>query len=112
MNSNYEPLTVAVFHILLALSLGKLHGYAIMKQVEKDSQGKLLMGPGTLYGSIKRMLRSGLIEEVNNPKDERRKFYRLTGIGRKNLSAEIQRYEEIVNLATNNNVLGTINLSI
>lgn len=112
MNSDYEPLTTAVFHILLSLSLGKLHGYAIMKQIEKDSQGKLLMGPGTLYGSIKRMLRSGLIEEVDNPEDERRKFYRLTEIGRKNLSAEIQRYEEIVNLTKNNNVLGTINFSI
>lgn len=54
------PLTPAVFHILLALSSGERHGYGIMKQVEADSQGKVTMGPGTLYGSLKRMLDAGL----------------------------------------------------
>jgi len=112
MNTNPEPLTPAVFYILLALSLHQRHGYDIMKQVEKDSHGKIQMGPGTLYGSIKRMLKSGLVEEVDNPEDERRKFYRLTKRGQKNLSAEIQRFEEIVNLAKHKKILGTLNINL
>jgi hypothetical protein len=75
------PLTPAVFHILLALSTGERHGYAIMKQVEADSQGQVTMGPGTLYGSLKRMLDAGLVQESDkrvDPKmdDERRTITR------------------------------------
>ena len=62
-NNNIQPVTPAVFHILLALSSGERHGYGIMKQVEADSQGKVSMGPGTLYGSLKRMLDAGLVRE-------------------------------------------------
>ena len=83
------PLTPAVLHILLALSQGERHGYGIMKQVEADSQGRVSMGPGTLYGSIKRMLEAGLIRESDkrvDPEmdDERRIYYEITGaeIGR------------------------------
>jgi DNA-binding PadR family transcriptional regulator len=83
-----------------------------MKQVEKDSHGNIQMGPGTLYGSIKRMLKSGLIIEVKNPEDERRKFYKLTKKGQKNLSAELKRFEEIVNLAKNKKILGLNSLSL
>ena len=83
-----------------------------MKQVEKDSHGNIQMGPGTLYGSIKRMLKSGLIIEVKNPEDERRKFYKLTKKGQKNLSAELKRFEEIVNLAKNKKILGSNSLSL
>jgi DNA-binding PadR family transcriptional regulator len=98
------PLTPAVFHILLALSNGERHGYGIMKQVESDSQGSVSMGPGTLYGSLKRMLDSGLVMESDkrvDPQmdDERRIYYQITGVGRKALEAELERYKNIVNVA-------------
>ena len=63
------PLTPAVFHILMALADGEKHGYLIMKDVEQQTNGKLTMGPGTLYGSIKRMLAAGLIEESDQRPD-------------------------------------------
>ena len=61
--ATHPPLTPAIFHILLALSSGERHGYSIMKQVEADSEGRVTMGPGTLYGSLKRMLDAGLVKE-------------------------------------------------
>ena len=102
-NSN-SPLTPAVFHILLALSTGERHGYGIMKQVEADSQGKVTMGPGTLYGSLKRMLDAGLVRESDkrvDPEmdDERRIYYQITGIGAEALAAELERYQRIVSIA-------------
>lgn len=102
--SSAPPLTPAVFHILLALSSGERHGYGIMKQVETDSQGNVSMGAGTLYGSLKRMLDSGLVEESDkrvDPEmdDERRIYYHITGVGRKALEAELERYKNIVNVA-------------
>jgi DNA-binding PadR family transcriptional regulator len=98
------PLTPAVFHILLALSSGERHGYGIMKQVEVDSQGKVTMGAGTLYGSLKRMLDAGLVKKSDkrvDPEvdDERRIYYQLTGVGAKALAAELERYKSIVSLA-------------
>ena len=98
------PLTPAVFHILLALSNGERHGYGIMKQVEADSQGKVSMGPGTLYGSLKRMLDAGLVRESDkrvDPEmdDERRIYYQITGIGAEALTAELERYKRIVTIA-------------
>jgi DNA-binding PadR family transcriptional regulator len=103
-SNTIPPLTPAVFHILLALSSGERHGYGIMKQVEADTQGKVSMGNGTLYGSLKRMLDAGLVEESDkrvDPEmdDQRRIYYRLTGIGVKALEAELERYKRIVNLA-------------
>ena len=99
-----SPLTPAVFHILFALSTKERHGYGIMKQVESDSQGKVNMGPGTLYGSIGRMIEAGLIREGNkkiDPEmdDERRVYYKTTGLGKKTLAAELQRYREVVAVA-------------
>ncbi len=99
-----QPLTPAVFHILLALSKEEKHGYGIMKQVEKDSQGKVSMGAGTLYGSLKRMLDSGLVKESDKKvdptmDDERRIYYQITGAGRKALEAELERYKRIVTVA-------------
>jgi DNA-binding PadR family transcriptional regulator len=81
-----------VLHILLALSTGERHGYGIMKQVQTDSQGKAKMGPGTLYGSMGRMMEAGLIRESDkrvDPEmdDERRIYYELTGAGRAALEA-------------------------
>jgi DNA-binding PadR family transcriptional regulator len=98
------PLTPAVFHILMALSSGERHGYGIMKQVEADSQGKVNMGAGTLYGSLKRMLDSGLVKESDkrvDPEmdDERRIYYQITNTGKKALEAELERYKHIVSVA-------------
>jgi DNA-binding PadR family transcriptional regulator len=100
----HAPLTPAVLHILLALSTGERHGYAIMKQVQADSQGKAMMGPGTLYGSMGRMMEAGLIRESDkrvDPEmdDERRIYYELTGAGRAALDAELQRYRNVVAVA-------------
>lgn len=103
------PLTPAVFHILLALSGGERHGYGIMKQVEADSQGKVTMGPGTLYGSLKRMLDAGLVHESDqrvDPRmdDQRRIYYRITALGAQALAAEIERYRHIVTIAQQRNL--------
>ncbi|HYH01041.1 MAG TPA: PadR family transcriptional regulator, partial [Terriglobales bacterium] len=100
-NTVNAPLTPAVLHILLALSIQERHGYGIMKQVEADSQGKVKMGPGTLYGSLKRMIDAGLIRESDkrvDPEmdDERRIYYKITGLGQKALTAELERYREVV----------------
>lgn len=99
------PLTPAVLHILLALATAARHGYGIMKQVELESQGKVRMGPGTLYGSLGRMMAAGLIRESDKKvdptmDDERRIYYTLTGLGRKALEAELDRYREVVAVAT------------
>ena len=98
------PLTPAVLHILLALSTRERHGYAIMKQVEADSHGKVSMGPGTLYGSLGRMREAGLVLESDRKvdstmDDQRRVYYRLTGLGQRVLAAELERYREVVALA-------------
>jgi DNA-binding PadR family transcriptional regulator len=104
------PLTPAVFNILLALADGEKHGYAIMLEVEANTNGQVLMGPGTLYGSIKRMLHAGLLEESDDradPKldDERRRYYRLTGLGRRTLQMEAERLAAQVRVARLKNVL-------
>ena len=103
-NKSNTPLTPAVLHILLALSTQERHGYGIMKEVESDSQGKVKMGPGTLYGSIGRMIEAGLIRESDkrvDPEmdDERRVYYKITGLGRESLAAELDRYREVVAVA-------------
>lgn len=102
--TSLSPLTPAVLHILLALSRQERHGYGIMKQVELDSQNKVKMGPGTLYGSIGRMLEAGLICESDkkvDPQldDERRVYYKITPRGQEALAAELQRYREVVRIA-------------
>lgn len=96
IDRNYsQSLTPAVFHILLALAKGEKHGYEIMKTVRQDSGGKVKMGNGTLYGSLKRMLSHGLVEDAGDKAgsdNTRRKYYRLTKLGRKALEAETERY--------------------
>lgn len=104
MATNNDPLTPAVLHILLALSTEERHGYGIMKQVERESHGKVKMGPGTLYGSIGRMMSAGLIRESHKRvdpavDDERRIYYTLTAAGRTALRAELERYREVVAVA-------------
>ena len=93
-----NSLSQAEFYILLSLAMKERHGYDIMKQVEQDSQGRILLGPGTLYGAIKRMLQSQLIEEISGD-HPRRKYYRLTGQGREALSSELERYRDVLALA-------------
>jgi DNA-binding PadR family transcriptional regulator len=100
----FLPLTPAMFHILLALADRDRHGYHIMQEVDERTEGKVKLGPGTLYGSIKRMLNDGLIEELDErpePEmdDERRRYYRLTDFGYRVASAEAQRLELLVKAA-------------
>src|SRR3984885_10773114 len=100
----HTPLTPAVLHILLALSAGERHGYGIMKQVQADSQGKAKMGPGTLYGSMGRMMEAGLMRESDkrgDPEmdDERRVYYERPGAGRAALEAELKRYRGVLAVA-------------
>lgn len=105
------PLTPAVFHILLALADGEKHGYAIMQEVEAVSGGTVNMGAGTLYGSIKRMLQAGLIEESDERPDpeidhQQRRYYRLSNFGERVLKAESFRLEAIVRAARDKKILG------
>ena len=93
-----------MFHILLALADQERHGYGIMLEVERNTDGELKMGPGTLYGTIKRMREANLIEESDtrpDPEldDERRRYYRLTPYGRSVLRAETARLQRLVQVA-------------
>jgi len=106
---SFLPLTPAVFHILLALADGEKHGYAIMQEIEGATEGRVQMGPGTLYGSIKRMLAAGLIEESDDRPDptlddERRRYYRQSGLGRKVLRKETERMAELMSMARRKHV--------
>ena len=97
-------LFLGIFHILLALADGDKHGYAIMKDVEDQTAGRIKLGPGTLYGTIKRLLAADLIVEVDerpDPEldDERRRYYRLTAQGRKLAVEENQRLTQAVKVA-------------
>ncbi len=92
------PLTPAVFHILLALFGRERHGYDIMQQVTVDSGGALRMGPGTLYGSLDRMIETGLVAR-GNTEDPRRIYYKLTAFGQATLRAETQRLSHIARIA-------------
>src|SRR6185369_6227244 len=104
------PLSSSVFHILLALSDGDLHGYGIMQEVAEHSGGQIRLGPGTLYGAIKRLVGNGLIVEADerpDPEldDERRRYYRLTDFGQKVLKAEVQRISKLVSVARGKRLL-------
>ncbi|MBK5225401.1 MAG: helix-turn-helix transcriptional regulator [Thermoleophilia bacterium] len=105
MSKKYNQLPQVAFAILLALSLKPRHGYEIMKQVAEDSGGKIKLGPGALYTSIKQLNEQGLIEEVDADADSRRRYYRLSGLGKKMLGAELKYYETTVELARSRRVL-------
>lgn len=95
------PLTPAVFDILLALADGEKHGYAIAREVEARSEGRLRFGPGTLYGTLTRMLGAGFIRECDGPHEEgptveRRRYYKLTPLGREVAEAEARRLSGLV----------------
>jgi DNA-binding PadR family transcriptional regulator len=85
------PLTPAVFAILLALAEGERHGYAIMKEAALPSGGQIKLGPGTLYGTLDRLMRDALVEETGLTDDDRRRYYRLTQFGARVLAAETGR---------------------
>lgn len=109
-SESHEPLTPAMFHVLLALAGEDLHGYAILKEVELRTSGKVRLSTGTLYGIIKRMLADGLIVELRSrpaetEDDERRRYYRLTLQGRQVAVAEAERMDEILSVARSRNLL-------
>ncbi len=98
------PLLPAVFHIMLALADGERHGYAIKREVELRTGGVISLGPGTLYGTLRRMLAQEWIEETDERpdpenRDVRRRYYRLTELGRRLARAEAERLENLVRVA-------------
>jgi DNA-binding PadR family transcriptional regulator len=98
------PLTPPVFHILLALAGEERHGYGIMQDVARQTNDRLQLGPGTLYGCLKRMLAAGMVEESEERPDpalddERRRYYRMTPLGRRVVRAEAQRLADAVGAA-------------
>ena len=104
------PLTPAMFHILLALADRERHGYDIMREVDERTEGKVKIGPGTLYGSIKRMLEAGWIEELDERPDpdiddERRRYYQLTDFGYRLAVAEAERLDRLVKTARTKKLL-------
>jgi DNA-binding PadR family transcriptional regulator len=110
--NNWLPLTPAVFHIMLALAQHECHGYGIMLEVEKLTQGQMRLGPGTLYRSIQRMVVDGLLEERketaesdDDRDDERRRYYRLTKLGLQVAQAEAARLAQLVKAARQNGLL-------
>lgn len=106
----FLPLTPAMFHILLALADRERHGYHIMQEIQERTEGSVRIGPGTLYGSVKRMLADGLVEETGerpDPEmdDERRRYYRLTDFGFRVASAEAERLAHLVKAARSKKLL-------
>jgi DNA-binding PadR family transcriptional regulator len=98
------PLTPPVFHILLALAGEERHGYGIMQDVARQTNDALQLGPGTLYGCLKRMLAAGLVEESDERPDpdlddERRRYYRMTALGQRVVRAEARRLADAVSAA-------------
>lgn len=101
------PLTPAVLAILLGLADGDKHGYALMKDARTPQGGGVQMGPGTLYGTLDRLMRDGLVEETGFTDDERRRYYRLTPGGRAVLAAELQRLDAAIKSARSLGLLPT-----
>jgi DNA-binding PadR family transcriptional regulator len=103
---SFLPLPQAQFHVLVALTEGERHGYAIMQAVEASSDGIVRMGPATLYGTLKRLVDGGLaVESAHRPAaddDERRRYYRLTDLGRQVCVAEADRLASLVRITRKN----------
>src|ERR1700740_1963097 len=97
--SSLLPLSPATLHILLSLAGEELHGYGIMQEVQRQSGGKYKLGPGTLYDNLQKMIERGLVEELGKrpgDDDPRRRYYRLSSLGRGVLSTEIARLDDVV----------------
>lgn len=104
------PLPPVWFLLLLALTNQERHGYALMQDVADESDGKIQLGPGTLYGALKRLLTLKLVEESDRRPDpdlddERRRYYRLTALGRRAVAAEAARHASLVQLAQSKRVI-------
>jgi DNA-binding PadR family transcriptional regulator len=100
--TDFLPLSPACLHILISLAGEDRHGYGIMQEVSAQSDGQYVLGPGTLYDNLQKLLDSGLVEEATAPKgetDSRRRYYRLTPFGRQVLTAEISRLESAIRAA-------------
>jgi DNA-binding PadR family transcriptional regulator len=96
---DFLPLAPATLHILLSLAGEPLHGYGIMREVRRQSNGRYNLGPGTLYDNLQRLMKQGMVEEVAGPREDensRRRCYRLSSLGRGVLSQEITRLEGVV----------------
>ncbi|MDQ6662988.1 MAG: PadR family transcriptional regulator [Acidobacteriota bacterium] len=105
-----NPLPSAAFHILLSLADEDLHGYAIMRRVEEETEGRMRLGPGTLYSSVQALLEEGFVEEVegyaeHEPGHERRRYYHLTPTGRKLARAEANRLADLLRHARAKKIL-------
>ncbi len=98
MRKPQVPLTPAVFHILLALADGPLHGYGIMQAVEQSASSEPVMGPGTIYGSLQRMEEAGLVKELAARPDDRRRVFALQPAGRRALAYEAERLSRLASL--------------
>ena len=111
MRDEYQkwlPMGPATLHILLALARAPLHGYGIMQEIARQSEGRYRIGPGTLYDNLKKLLNDGLVEESSRPASNRttrgrevagervKRYYRLSGLGRRVLAAEVSRLEGVV----------------
>jgi DNA-binding PadR family transcriptional regulator len=105
MNRQHNQLPQVAFSILLALTLRPRHGYEIIKQVEEDSSGKIRLGAGALYTSIKQLHEKRLIEEITTQEDTRRRYYQLTDQGRTVLGSELEYYKNSLELARKRQVL-------
>ena len=103
---SFLPLPQAQFHVLVALTAGDRHGYALMGAVEESSGGLIRMGPATLYGTLKNLVARGLVEESDrrapSDDDQRRRYYRLTGLGRATCRAEADRLSALVRITRSN----------
>lgn len=95
--ASFLPLAPATLHILLALAGEDMHGYGIMQEVARQSEGAYKLGPGTLYDNLQRLMDNGLVHETSSD-DPRRRYYRLNSLGRKVLAMEISRLEGVVRL--------------
>ena len=105
-----DPLPAVAFQIMLSLADGDLHGYAIMRQVEEQTGGRLRLGPGTLYGSIQALLEGKLVEEVyrseeTEDRQERRRYYKLTAAGRKLARSEAEKMADVLRVARARKIL-------
>ena len=101
------PLTPAVVHVLLSLAGGERHGYAILKDVERQSASQLRFGPGTIYGTLQRLMDAGWVEETEAPAeatDPRRRYFRLTRDGRAALRAEVDRLGVLLDVARSHRI--------
>lgn len=105
MKKQYNQLPQVAFSILLTLGAEPRHGYGIMKQVAEDSDGKVKLGPGALYASIKQLVEQNYAREVIEPSDTRRRYYQITDKGRRVLSEELAYYQSSLELARRRQLL-------